>query len=57
MGIEMAAAVSICTLGGWWLDQRFGTEPYLLIFGLIVGTGAAVKTVVRAVRRTDMRKL
>lgn len=57
IGIEMAAGVSIGALGGWWLDERFGTAPYLLIFGLVVGAGAAVKAVVRAVRRTDMNKL
>lgn len=50
VGIEMAAAVAIGALGGRWLDQRFDTAPWLLTFGLVVGTGAAVRAVLRAVR-------
>ena len=37
VGIEMAASVGFGTWGGWWLDQHFGTAPYLFWFGVVVG--------------------
>ena len=57
VGIEMSAAVAFGTLGGWWLDDYLGTKPYLFWFGLIVGVGAAVKAVIRVVKRTHMDEL
>ena len=57
VGIEMAASVAAGTFGGLWLDGQFGTEPYLFLFGLVVGTGAAVKAVVRVTRRTHLDEL
>lgn len=50
VGIEMAAAVALGTIGGVWLDSKLHTAPWLFWFGLVVGVGAAVRTVVRIVR-------
>jgi ATP synthase protein I len=50
IGIEMAAAVAIGTLGGRWLDGKFDTEPYLFWFGFVVGVGAAVRAIVRVIQ-------
>jgi len=50
MGIEMAAAVGIGTLGGQWLDNRFETTPYLFWFGFVVGLGAAGRAIQRAIK-------
>ncbi len=50
LGIEMCASVAIGVLGGQWLDQKFGTEPWLLLFGMVVGMGAAIKAIVRTVK-------
>lgn len=57
VGIEMSASVAIGTLGGWWLDGKLGTEPYLFWFGLVVGTGAATKAIVRVVKTTRLQDL
>jgi F0F1-type ATP synthase assembly protein I len=57
VGIEMAVAVAMGTLGGVWLDHKLGTGPYLFIFGLVVGVGAATLTVIRIVRQTTLSKL
>jgi len=57
VGIEMAAAVVIGTLGGLWLDSKLGTEPYLFIFGLVVGVGAATKTIIRIAKQTKLDDL
>jgi len=57
VGIEMAAGLTIGTLGGRWLDEKLGTEPYLMWFGIVVGLGTAVKAVVRVVKKTDFDNL
>lgn len=58
VGIEMAACVAAGTFGGSWLDKKFGTAPWLLVFGIIVGFGAAVKAVHRVIKefRRDSAK-
>ncbi|NIS61661.1 MAG: hypothetical protein GTO13_13455 [Proteobacteria bacterium] len=40
LGIEMAAAVLIGTLMGYWADKWLGTEPWILIIGFIFGAAA-----------------
>ncbi len=38
VGIEFAAVVAILSLGGWWLDGKWGTSPWLLLTGLFIST-------------------
>ena len=57
LGIEMAAAVMIGSVGGWWLDGKLQTEPWLFWLGFVVGIGAAVRAVVRIVKMTNMNEL
>jgi len=57
IGIEMVISVSMGTLGGVWLDRKLGTGPYLLLFGFVVGIGAAVLPIVRVLRKTHLRNL
>jgi ATP synthase protein I len=33
---------------GWWLDQRFGTEPWLQIIGFLIGTAAGLAQILQA---------
>lgn len=51
VGIEIVAAIVIGALGGAWLDKKFGTEPYLTLFGIAAGFGAAAKAVMRVIKR------
>lgn len=57
VGIEMAAALAFGTIGGSWLDKKLGTEPVFLWIGIVVGLGAATKTIVRIIRTTNMNDL
>ena len=50
VGIEMVVSMVIGIMGGRWLDEQFGTEPYLFFVGMIAGIGAAAKPIVRMVR-------
>lgn len=37
LGWTLVIAVGLGVYGGWWLDARFGTEPWLLLVGAILG--------------------
>jgi len=52
-GLELGIAVALGTLGGHWLDGRFGTEPWLLLVGLVIGLIAGFRGVLRAVDRAE----
>ena len=44
LGFQLAAAVVLFFLLGWWLDTRYGTSPVLKLVGLVVGTvGGMIK--------------
>ena len=51
VGVEMAICIGGATYAGYYADQQFGTKPWLFMFGLVVGTGAAIKAVIRIVRQ------
>lgn len=36
-GLMLAASVAIGAYAGWWLDQRYGTDPWLAVTGLFLG--------------------
>ncbi|MFU8812254.1 MAG: AtpZ/AtpI family protein [Balneolaceae bacterium] len=36
-GMEIATALCVPVLGGYWLDQRFETSPWLFVAGLVLG--------------------
>lgn len=37
LGLVLAVLVLVGSLGGWWLDRRLGTGPWLLVTGLFLG--------------------
>src|SRR4051812_36155699 len=36
---QLAGAVGLGTLLGWWLDKKAGTSPWLLVGGALFGIG------------------
>lgn len=53
LGIEMAAAVLIGTLTGYWADKWLGTQPWILIIGFILGAAAGFRSLYRIISRED----
>jgi len=49
----MAAAIFVGFFAGRWADSYFGTEPYLLLAGLALGFGAAVREIIFLVKRAQ----
>jgi ATP synthase protein I len=53
VGMELGLSVAIGLLIGWWLDQHFGTSPWLMLLWLVFGMAAGFRGVLRAVKRAD----
>jgi len=53
LGIEMAAAVLIGNLTGYWADKWLGTQPWILIIGFILGAAAGFRSLYRIISRED----
>ena len=47
MGLEFAAAVAGFALVGLWIDRRYGTAPWGLVVGLILGMAGGLYNLVR----------
>jgi F0F1-type ATP synthase assembly protein I len=37
LALAIPSMIAVPILGGWWLDNKFGTSPVLFIVGLVVG--------------------
>jgi len=51
VGLEIVFSIVFGFLLGRWLDGKFGTEPYLLYLGVVLGLVTAVRFVWRAAMR------
>jgi ATP synthase protein I len=49
-GFTMAAAVAVGALLGNWLDHRWGTQPWLLVVGFLLGTVAGFVQMARMIK-------
>lgn len=48
IGLEIVLSIALGFFGGRWLDEKFGTAPYLGGLGFVFGLAAAIKAVMRA---------
>jgi F0F1-type ATP synthase assembly protein I len=53
VGIEMAVAILIGWWAGSWLDERLGTETWLMLLLLLCGVGAGFKALIREARQAS----
>jgi ATP synthase protein I len=51
LGLEIALSIVLGLFGGQWLDGRFGTHPWLTLLGSAFGLAAAVRAVMRQMKR------
>jgi ATP synthase protein I len=52
-GLELGIAVGLGAFGGRWLDGKLGSEPWMLLVGLVIGLIAGFRGVLRAVARAE----
>ena len=55
LGLSIALSIFIGLAAGVWLDQRFGTIPWLTLIGLAMGIAAGYRNIGLAIRKS--RKL
>lgn len=48
IGLELAAAVAVLALLGWWVDRHFGTAPWGVLTGALIGMIGGMYNMVRA---------
>ena len=51
IGIEMGVSVFVGWYAGTWLDERFGTRPWLMIVFLLLGISSGFRTLLRLAAR------
>ncbi len=51
IAVQFAVAVLLGLWGGRFLDSYLGTDPWLMLVGLLAGLGAATMSVYRLVSR------
>lgn len=57
IGILMATPIFMCTLFGYWLDTKLGTQGLFLILFILVGVYAAFRNLfVTVLKMTDTEK-
>ena len=56
LGIELVSSVLIGALGGYGLDRRLDTTPWLFLVGLIVGSAAGLLNTRRFNPSEDIEK-
>ena len=49
LGITYGVTVLVFVGLGWWLDDRFGTSPWLLIVGMLLGSVGGIVSLVKKV--------
>jgi hypothetical protein len=51
-GIELGMIFLLLALGGWWLDRKLGTSPWLVLLGCVIAiVGGLYRLIKRASRR------
>lgn len=53
IGLEFAGAAVVMALIGWWLDARFGTEPWLAVIGAAIGMTGGMYLFIKAALRAN----
>ncbi|MEP7218982.1 MAG: AtpZ/AtpI family protein, partial [Bacteroidota bacterium] len=46
-GLQLAAAMTLFGALGWWLDKTFGTSPWLLVVGMLLGATGGMINIIR----------
>ncbi len=56
IGLQLAITILLGVLGGYWLDGRFGTAPWLTVAGSVLGMGAGFTNFILVVLRREKRR-
>lgn len=51
IGAEMAITVTLGFYGGRLLDRHFGTDPWIMVAGILLGVAAGIWGIINIVKR------
>jgi len=57
LAMEVVFSVALCVYLGQWLDKRYDTTPYGFWIGVVIGVGAAIRSLVRMAKTVNFDKL
>jgi ATP synthase protein I len=55
IGIELVVSVVLGMSAGLWLDHRFHTSPVISLIGIILGSAAGFRSLLKFMRRSQAR--
>ncbi len=55
LGVQLAAAVCVSAGVGWWIDETFSTQPWVLLGGVVVGSIVGLVQFFRVVAQLGKR--
>ena len=55
-GIQLAVSVVLMFFVGRWLDDKFGTTPWLMLGGLFFGTGAGLYQFIKTANEVSKKE-
>ena len=50
IGFEFVGMVVGCLFLGWWLDGKYGTDPWFMVAGLFIGTAGGFVMLMRVAK-------
>jgi F0F1-type ATP synthase assembly protein I len=53
--ISVALMMALPAAGGYWADQKFGSAPWLVVVGAVVGLAAGMTHLLRGVANTEKK--
>ena len=53
LGLQFVVTLLVCLFVGQWLDRKFGTSPWLLLAGMLVGAALGFWSMWRVMRQED----
>lgn len=51
IGAEMAITITLGFYGGRLLDRHFGTDPWIMVAGILLGVAAGIWGIINIVKR------
>ncbi len=57
LGVQLCGSVAIAGGIGWWLDNTFGTSPWLLVTLLLLGIISGMTVFIRTALKADNREI
>ena len=56
LGLQIAASFVFFVFIGYWADSKFGTSPWLFLFGVLVGMVGIALLLMKVVRAANRKK-